>query len=111
MPLETQSFFIIILSGFITVWGFRKVSHSKKAISDFEYLGFSAFWGVLLMGIYGWLQKDNPGLAETISNPFSFGLTLSFFGFLSSILLGLVVRFYNSNTQKIPSWLKSRKRS
>ena len=40
-----QTFFYIGLSGFMAVWTFRKTVRRADKLSEFEYIGLSAFWG------------------------------------------------------------------
>lgn len=49
MNLDTVTFFVVVLQGSGLVWSFRKGSGSIKQISEFEYLCFSAFWGIMLL--------------------------------------------------------------
>jgi len=86
MDLGTYSYFLIIFGGFGLVWGYRKGIGSKKQISDFEYLGFSAFWGVMVTaGMQGLLEKDPNKLSEFFKNGYVAGASL----FLFALLLGL----------------------
>ncbi len=73
MSVDTYSFFLIVLSGFSFVWTFRKVSGSLHgSISDFEYLGFSSIWGVIILAIYSSIMKDHRDQFNmVISNPFA----------------------------------------
>ena len=96
MTLDTSTigiytYFLIILSGFGFVWGYRRFSGNKH-ISDFEYAGFSAFWGVIILGIYHDIlikagKLDD--LIKLISNPFIAGAVLFIFG----VVLGLGLKF------------------
>lgn len=95
MEIQTYVYFLIVLSGFGLVWGFRKGRKSKNNISDFEYLAFSMFWGVLVYVCFQWMLNNNPVLfSSLISNPLSGGVVMSFFsglfgsgvGWLSKIL-------------------------
>jgi hypothetical protein len=75
------------------IWSFRYFSHSQSKISDFEYVGFSSFWGVIILGIYGWLTKSHPEqLQILISNPFAAGVVLSCLGFLMGLIFGRIFR-------------------
>jgi len=77
------------------VWSFRHYSNSRNKISDFEYLGFSSFWGVIVLTGYAWFTKDNPEKFKIlISNPFLAGVFLSFFGFLAGLITGNIASFF-----------------
>ena len=90
MSVDTYSFFLIVLSGFSFVWTFRKVSGSRHgSISDFEYLGFSSIWGVLILGLYTWVMRKHPDQVTTVlSNPFAAGVVLSMLGCFLGFLIG-----------------------
>lgn len=58
---DALTYFVIILGGFGAVWAFRKVTgRSNEALSEFEYVGFSAVWGVLVFAAYTWVTRDEP---------------------------------------------------
>jgi predicted transporter len=81
MNIDTFSFLIFVLSGFMVVWSFRKSSNTNKSISDFEYLAFSTFWGMIILGLYGWLMRENQELLEKLfANPFAASIFLSLLG-------------------------------
>ena len=82
MTTDPQTFFIFILSGFITVWSFRYFSKSSKKLGEFEYFGLSAFWGVIMLMIYGtipWVSKDQ--VQKLVSNQYTCGFVLSLLGY------------------------------
>lgn len=84
------TYFLIVLSGFGFVWGYRKAGWNPKPISDFEYAGFSAFWGVIILGIYSWTMRGKlESLNALLSNPYSAGVVLFVFG----LVLGLGLKF------------------
>lgn len=96
MSIDTYSFFLIVLSGFAMVWSFRHFSHSRNKISDFEYLGFSSFWGVLVLACYGWLTRNHPEqISVLVSNPFVAGVVLSLLGGLIGGFLGRLARLFS----------------
>ncbi len=65
------------------VWSFRHFSRARSHISDFEYLGFSTFWGVLILSFYEWLVRSRPDLiANLISQPYAGGVILAVLGFI-----------------------------
>lgn len=85
MELDTYTFFLIILEGFGLVWSFRRASGRHKTITDFEYLGFSAFWGVLLLGFWQTTSTDIEKFNELLKNPYATGAFL----FGVAVILGL----------------------
>jgi hypothetical protein len=88
MSIDTYFYFLIVLSGFFTVRSYRWAQYSlirhNEDISDFEYLGYSAFWGVVILVLFEWLERHHASLITMfISNPLGAGFCLS--------LLGMVV--------------------
>lgn len=58
---DAFTYFLIILGGFGAVWSFRLLTgRSNTTMSEFEYAGFSAVWGVLVFGAYSWLMRGAP---------------------------------------------------
>ncbi len=93
MSIDTYYFFLIVLSGFAMVWSFRHFSHSPNKISDFEYLGFSSFWGVLILAVYTWIVRNHPNQIKIlIENPLAAGVILSVWGGLVGGLIGRILR-------------------
>jgi hypothetical protein len=89
---DINNFFTIILSGFMFVWSFRKISSSEKIMSDFEYLGFSAFWGFLILVLYYWLMRNQlDKFNQLVSNPFAAGFVLSIVGLFLGGLFGVII--------------------
>ncbi len=76
------SYFLIIISGFAVVWSFRAFSGRKdKKISEFEYAGFSTFWGCLVFLIFVWIFKHKPELLDgALKVPFTATPTLFIMG-------------------------------
>ena len=98
MPtLDTYVFFLVILSGFALVWSFRHHSESKKAIKDFEYLGFSAFWGLLMITTYTYLIQDIPEQLALLENPFAGGIMLFMFGIFIGWVTGKIAKKYSKS--------------
>jgi len=87
MSFETFTYFQIILAGFVTVWSYRYFNKSQAKITDFEYLGWSSFWGLVLLAGLEFVLKTYPKLNELISNPFATGLLLSVFGFFLAFVV------------------------
>jgi hypothetical protein len=67
-----------VIPGFITVWSFRNFTHSKK-IGDFEYLGLSIFWG-LIMVVLNSIISPKDSFREVLGNPFAAAIAFSFVG-------------------------------
>jgi len=47
LKLDSYYFLLFVIPGFITVWTYRALFKIKKR-GDFEYLGLSFFWGLVL---------------------------------------------------------------
>jgi hypothetical protein len=93
MSIDTYHFFVIVLSGFTTVWSYRKFSHSRTPISDFEYLGFSTLWGTLILATYAQILKNNvEQMIKLLSNPLAAGLFLSLLGIIAGYLASRIKR-------------------
>ena len=100
MSFDTQTFFTIILSGFITVWVFRYMTKSEKRIDTFEYLGLSAFWGLIIIFIFQYLQKDQEKVNNLLNNYYASAIVFSLFfapllGFLGSVLARPLKYFFD----------------
>jgi len=92
MTFDTQTFFFIILGGFITVWTFRYITNSKKAMDSFEYLGLSAFWGLFIIMMFESIQKDLDKVDRMFQNQYAAGFIFSvlfapFLGLVGSVLV------------------------
>lgn len=97
MNLDTHSYFLIILGGFGFVWGFRKGINSKKEIGDFEYLGFSAFWGVMVLAVYQWVYRNNlEKFNEILKNPYIAGAVFFLVSAVSGCVIGLFFSWIRS---------------
>lgn len=46
IDVNVLNYFVVILSGFGVVWGYRHFSRTEEHISEFEYAAFSALWGI-----------------------------------------------------------------
>lgn len=100
MNFDAQTFFTIILSGFITVWVFRYMTKTEKHLDTFEYLCLSAFWGLIIILIFEFLQKDQEKIVGLLTNHYASGIIFSLFfapllGFLGSILAGPLKYIFN----------------
>lgn len=88
IPFDILQLLLFTIPGFFIVWSFRKAS-SSESISDFEYLMFSVFWGVVLLGFLGFsVTKET--LNSALSNPYTACIVFStlgiFFGSISGIM-------------------------
>jgi hypothetical protein len=105
MSVDTYSYFLIVLSGFFTVWGYRKASQwtlvSNKKPSDFEYLAYSAFWGTMLLALYEEIERHHPDqISKLLTNPYAAGALLSVLGMVVGICtfftLVMLKTFFNN---------------
>ncbi len=77
------------------VWVFRKAAGSKDKLCEFEYLGFSAFWGIVLMMILGMMAKFKAPPTDVIQafgNPLVAGFCMSLMGMAGAALIGKCFR-------------------
>lgn len=54
MTLDIFHLLIFTIPGFFAVWSYHKAK-GKKIESDFEYLVFSFFWGLVILALFGWI--------------------------------------------------------
>lgn len=96
MNFETYSYFAIILSGFVAVWTYRHITKSEAKITEFEYLGWSAFWGLTILISFQLLAKclhlDSQGFNDLFKNPFAVGFLMSLIGLAGGYFVGLTAR-------------------
>jgi cytosine/uracil/thiamine/allantoin permease len=89
LPIDSfYIYFYVLFAGFMSVWAFRSTTKSKKNVSEFEYIGFSAFWGIALIVLWDSLAKINPPPVNIFSNPLSTGFILSIIGMSISWIVG-----------------------
>ncbi len=79
LAIGDLNFLIFIIPGFVTVWSFRFFSRIEKK-GEFELLGLSFFWGLLILVIILpvlkiVLKESN----EFFNNPYAISLAASFF--------------------------------
>lgn len=86
--IDTYTFFLIGMSGFMTVWTFRKAAGFKQKFSDFEYIGFSAFVGLSIIFVLEWLSKDPSKISQMFNNPFAGGFALAIIGIFFGAVVG-----------------------
>jgi len=82
------SYFLLVLSGFGTVWIFRKLTgRREKKITEFEYAGFSTLWGIFVFEISRWLLIISPeNITEIVSQPYFASPGLFFMGVMLGAL-------------------------
>ncbi len=80
--LDVYHFLIFIIPGFIVVWTFRYFTGSKKD-GDFEFLGLSFFWGLVVLMLFiliNELSADAKKAAlKLLENPYAAAFVLSVF--------------------------------
>jgi hypothetical protein len=90
IPYDIAQLLLFTIPGFFIVWSFRKTAGSKQ-IAEFEYLMFSAFWGVILLGFLGFsISKETLTLA--LSNPYSACIIFSTLGVFFGGIAGTFFR-------------------
>jgi len=75
------NFLIFIIPGFLTVWTFRYFIRSKKR-GDFELLGLSFVWGLIILIFVEFLLKKSYKIEHLLSNPYGAAIVLSIFGII-----------------------------
>jgi len=83
-------FLVFIIPGLITVWTFRYFTNSKKT-GDFEFLGLSFFWGIIVLVIMETLSRQH-SLDNLLKNPYATAIVLSAFGFIFGCIAGRISR-------------------
>jgi len=94
VTLDATIFLYIGISGFMTVYSYRLFVKSDKKLSEFEWLGLSAFWGLIIITFLSLFSKIFPNFTELISNPFATALVDSIFGIGFSFSGSQIVKFY-----------------
>jgi hypothetical protein len=113
-----MTFFYIGLSGFMTVWTFRKTIGRKDKLSEFEYIGFSAFWGLAVLlfiefiatcldGLFNLHQME--AIKKVFENPFATGFGFSILGMQLAFIVGKsYLEFSDEETKETLRILKKR---
>lgn len=96
-------FLLFIIPGFIAVWTWRYSTYSKKQ-GDFELLGLSFFWGIVIAALYAATTKDKNGAELLIKNPYAACVVLSTIGSLFAFSLSTGKE--NSRATKIQGAIK-----
>ncbi len=106
--LNDLSFLLFVIPGFITVWSYRYSTYSEKK-ADFELLGLSFFWGIVIAAFYGYIAKDKKEAIQLFSNnPYAACLVLSFIGSIFAFAIS-TWKEKNHLTDAV-RWLRSAKR-
>lgn len=85
-PIDAFNLLIFTIPGFFGVWAFRKANDSKP-ISDFEYLMFSIFWGIILLSFFGWTAPKEIFI-KTLENIYAASITFSLFAIFFGSIFG-----------------------
>ena len=85
------------IPGFFLVWSFSKTS-GKKIESDFEYLMFSVFWGVILLGLVG--HGNEKWISKLFENIFTGMTVLSLIALMSGWVVSKVTTKYYKKVKK-----------
>ena len=75
-------------------------------MSDFEYLGWSAFWGLVLLVFVELLLQNYPYINKLIADPLPTGLVSSFFGLIFGVFFGKLqsyIEYFRKWAKKIIS--------
>lgn len=109
IPFEIVHLLVFTIPGFFGVWAFRKANDSKS-INDFEYLMFSVFWGIILLGFFGWAGEKETFI-KAFENIYAACIVFSLF----SIFFGSVFGQINKDRDIFPilyskllSWVKKK---
>jgi len=85
LTIGDLNFLILIIPGFLAVWTFHYFTRSKKR-GDFELLGLSFVWGLLILTVMELLMRFfyrnnyNDKIKDFLKNPYSVAIILSFLG-------------------------------
>jgi peptidoglycan/LPS O-acetylase OafA/YrhL len=105
LSIGEYNFLIFIIPGFLTVWSFRYFTESKKK-GDFEFLGLSFIWGLIMLIIFQLINKKNYPVERLLSNPYAAAVVLSLFGFISGWLGNQIIQW--KWFRKLINFLKSK---
>ncbi len=79
----------------MTVWAFRKTVGRKEKLGEFEYIGFSAFWGIALIIFYNFAKASNLKISSgLLFNPIDIGFVLALAGMFFAWLVGLICNLF-----------------
>lgn len=111
LPIDITHFLLFAIPGLITVWAFRYFTDSKKT-GDFEYLGLSFFWGLVLAGFYAQIIPSPD--TSLLANPYAASFGLSVVGFIGAFIVKAViflfkdVNSYGLTSKDIYNYLKNK---
>jgi len=92
MPLDTITFFEVVLAGFITVRTFRIFSETKEKYSEFEWLALSALCGIFVLITVESIPGMMTELPKVLQNPFATAAVMSIFGVVFGYLASRITR-------------------
>jgi RsiW-degrading membrane proteinase PrsW (M82 family) len=104
-PTDIYNFLIFIIPGFVVVWTFRYFTDSNKK-GDFEFLGLSFVWGLILLLLYEFIAKFTFGqsydkkIQELTGNLYAAAAVLS----TLSVMMGFVGAFLSR--KGLFTWIK-----
>lgn len=79
------NFLFFVIPGFIAVWSYRYSTYSEKK-ADFEYLGLSFFWGLVIAALSTLLLKNS----SLFNNPYAVSLTFSIIGLAGAFTVSVI---------------------
>jgi hypothetical protein len=88
LSLGELHFLFFVIPGFISVWSYRYSTYSDKK-GDFELLGLSFFWGIVIAGLTAFLSTDKEKVMEVMKNPYAAALAFSTLGSVSAFIISL----------------------
>jgi len=106
IPLDIYNFLIFIIPGFVAVWTFRYFTSSNKK-GDFEFLGLSFIWGLILLVITEYLSQIAYGaeheqkINKLLGNPYAMALVQS----VTAFIIGAAGAFLSKKIHKIKKFL------
>lgn len=85
-------YFFVILGGFMLVRSFRVSMNYKEKLGEFEYLGLSSFWGIVILFVWSiFATKTNSG---SINNILEGGVLLTLIGFLLGKMAAWLLKMF-----------------
>ncbi len=92
ISLSDYHFLIFIIPGFLVIWTFRYFTDSKKQ-GDFELLGLSFVWGLIVLILVEGLLGSQDKIQKLFENPYVAAVILSIFGVILGWLGSLLPKF------------------
>lgn len=109
VPFEIVQLLIFTIPGFFGVWSFRKANNSKH-ITDFEYLMFSVFWGIIFLTFLG-LAAPKETLIKALTNIYSACIVFSLFSMFFGSIFGQINKdrdIFPILYSKLLNWIKKK---